>query len=390
MHPGPAPWSIEVSVSTEDQIMKKTDEDTAEVNNKCTDICRDASKPKSCSKICLVNVYPSNQHERAKCIYAVLDEQSNRSLVKSQFFELFNIVSSSSPYTMKMCSGVVTTAGRKVNGFSVKSLDGKTVVALPPLIECNTLPDDRSEIPMPEVTMCFPYLTAVSDKIPPLDPSASILLLLGRDVLSVHKVHEQRNGPLNTPYTQRLDLGWVIVREVCLNVTHHQSSVNAYKTNILPNGRTSFFSPCTKGFNVTERGESPLLAYLPDPPCSLKSSKTSESYTKSLKENVFFRSLEDDKAALSVEDKVFFDIMDKEVYLDEDNHWVAPLPFRFPRMQLPNNREQRLNSLQHTLSKKPNMKTLFFGFMQKVIENEQAEPAPPLQSGEECWYLPIF
>ncbi|XP_026113195.1 uncharacterized protein LOC113091779 [Carassius auratus] len=85
--------------------------------------------------------------------------------------------------------------------------------------------------------------------------------------------------------------------------------------------------------------------------------------------------------------------MDKEVYLDNDNHWVAPLPFRSPRKQLPNNREQaiqRLNSLQCTLSKKPNMKTHFFGFMQKVIENEQAEPAPPLQSEEECWYLPIF
>ncbi len=32
----------------------------------------------------------------------------------------------------------------------------------------------------------------------------------------------------------------------------------------------------------------------------------------------------------------------------------------------------------------------FFDFMQKVIEDKQAELAPPLQSGEECWYLPIF
>jgi len=28
--------------------------------------------------------------------------------------------------------------------------------------------------------------------------------------------------------------------------------------------------------------------------------------------------------------------------------------------------------------------------MQKVIENRQAEPAPPTQPGEELWYLPIF
>ncbi len=99
------------------------------------------------------------------------------------------------------------------------------------------------------------------------------------------------------------------------------------------------------------------------------------------------------KAALSVEDKVFLDIMNEEVFLDEDNHWVAPLPFRSPRIQLPNNREQakqRIMSLQRTLSKKQNMKTHFFYFMQKVIEDKQAELAPPLQSGEEYWYLPIF
>lgn len=183
-----------------------------------------------------MKVYPSNQCQKAKRIYAVLDEQSIRSLVKSQFFDLFNIDSSSSPYTVKTCSGIVSTAGRKVSGFSIESLDGKTVVALPPLIECNSLPDDRSEIPTPEVAVRFPHLTVVSDKIPPLDPSAPILLLLGQDVLSVHKVRKQRNGPHNTPYAQLLDLGWVIVGEVCLDRIHRQLSVNAYKTNILHNG----------------------------------------------------------------------------------------------------------------------------------------------------------
>lgn len=86
-------------------------------------------------------------------------------------------------------------------------------------------------------------------------------------------------------------------------------------------------------------------------------------------------------------------MMNKEVYLDEDNHWVAPLPFRSPRHRLPNNREQamqRLSSLQRTFLKKPGMKEHFFDFMQKVIETRQAELAPPVQPDEECWYLPIF
>lgn len=36
------------------------------------------------------------------------------------------------------------------------------------------------------------------------------------------------------------------------------------------------------------------------------------------------------------------------------------------------------------------MKQHFFDFMQKVLDNQQAEPAPPLQPGQECWYLPTF
>ncbi|XP_018420774.1 PREDICTED: zona pellucida-like domain-containing protein 1 [Nanorana parkeri] len=49
----------------------------------------------------------------------------------------------------------------------------------------------------------FPHLKSLIDYIPALDPNAQILLLLGRDILRVHKVHEQINGSHNTPYPQR-------------------------------------------------------------------------------------------------------------------------------------------------------------------------------------------
>lgn len=76
------------------------------------------------------------------------------------------------------------------------------------------VPDDRTEIPSPEVTHYHPHLRSVAGKILPVDQNALILLLLGRDILRVHKVREQINGPHNAPYAQRLDLGWVIVGAV--------------------------------------------------------------------------------------------------------------------------------------------------------------------------------
>lgn len=97
----------------------------------------------------------------------------------------------------------------------MESQDGETRIPLPTLIECGMLPEDKSEIPMPEIARHYKHLKWVVDKIPALDPSASILILLGRDTPRAHKVHEQCNGPHNGPYAQCLDLGWVIIGEVC-------------------------------------------------------------------------------------------------------------------------------------------------------------------------------
>ncbi|XP_045930179.1 uncharacterized protein LOC123986130 [Micropterus dolomieu] len=77
---------------------------------------------------------------------------------------------------------------------------------------------------------------------------------------------------------------------------------------------------------------------------------------------------------MSVDDNNFLKIMEGEVYMDDQNHWVALLPFRSPRKPLPHNREQasqRLSTLQRSFRRKPDMKQHFFDFMQKVIDNQQ-------------------
>lgn len=185
MHPGPAPWSFggQAEHSPEDkQSGEREDFVPPIVTSKCTEICGGSPTPRSCSKISLVKVFHADNPSKSHRVYAVLDDQSNRSLVKSEFFNLLDINSSESPYTLKTCSGTVETAGRKVSNIIVESLDGKTKVMLPTLLECNHLPDDRSEIPTPECTQYFPHLRPVADKIPPIDTSAPILLLLGRDI----------------------------------------------------------------------------------------------------------------------------------------------------------------------------------------------------------------
>ncbi len=134
-------------------------------------------------------------------------------------------------------------SGRKAVDFQIETLDGKTCLDLPPLIECNEIMSNRSEIPTPEVALAHPHLKSVAQFIPKLDPDAQILVLLGRDMIRVHKARQQINGPHNAPFAQRLDLGWVIVGDVCINRAH-KPMVSVFKTNILDNGRPSLLTPC--------------------------------------------------------------------------------------------------------------------------------------------------
>lgn len=120
-------------------------------------------------------------------MYAVIDEQSNRSLARSEFFETFNDKSSPALYTLKICTGSVESTGRRACGYMIESLDEKICIPLPDLIGCRELPNNRSEIPTPS-TDHHPHLRSIADETPPRDPNAEILLLLlGRYILRIHK-----------------------------------------------------------------------------------------------------------------------------------------------------------------------------------------------------------
>lgn len=79
------------------------------------------------------------------------------------------------------------------------------------------MPYDKSEIPTPDAAKHHVHLKPIAHLISELDADAQIVFLLGRDVLQVHKVRDQCNRPNSAPYGQRLELGWVVVGDVCLD-----------------------------------------------------------------------------------------------------------------------------------------------------------------------------
>jgi hypothetical protein len=98
-------------------------------------------------------------------------------------------------YLLSTCgASKVTKFGRRIQGLSMQSMKGDTI-QLPKLIECDSIPRDKREIPTPELVRKFPHLQEIAREIPPLDPKAQIHLLIGRDAPEILKVRAFKNGP---------------------------------------------------------------------------------------------------------------------------------------------------------------------------------------------------
>ncbi|XP_033099902.1 uncharacterized protein LOC117103452 [Anneissia japonica] len=93
----------------------------------------------------------------------------------------------------------------------------------------------------------------------------------------------------------------------------------------------------------------------------------------------------DDFLSLSVEERKFLEIMEKEGGL-RDGKWTAPLPFKKLRERLPNIREQAWSRAQiprKNMDRNPLKKQHMLDFMDGVINKGHAEVASPLKNDEE-------
>ncbi len=124
------------------------------------------------------------------------------------------------------------------------------------------------------------------------------------------------NGPSNAPYAQRLDLGWVVVGDVCLGSVHRSASLSTYRTHVLDNGRPSLLPPCPNKLRVKEKFD-----IKPLPEIALACDKTFVYNDYAIGDTIFERSKDDNKVGLSIDDRCFLEIMDREMFMDESNSW---------------------------------------------------------------------
>lgn len=122
MHPGPAPKVMAPLTSPHNGGEGEESNDIkAVVNSNCTEVCCTGEVSQSCLKICLVKVYHKDHPDKAIKAYVILDDQSNRSLARSSFFEQFNIKCDSYSYSLRTCSSTVEKSSRRAEDFVVES-----------------------------------------------------------------------------------------------------------------------------------------------------------------------------------------------------------------------------------------------------------------------------
>ena len=110
----------------------KTAKEVESVEAKCITICSGEGGGLSCSKIVLVDLYSKQAPNSFKRVYAVLDDQSNASLISSELADELGADGPVEKYYLSTCSGErAERYGRRVNSIYVRSLNGYTS-ELPP------------------------------------------------------------------------------------------------------------------------------------------------------------------------------------------------------------------------------------------------------------------
>ena len=100
----------------------------------------------SCSKTLLVDVYSRRNPHLTKRVYAIVDQQSNSSLVTGELADDLGVDGPLEKYFLSKCSGENKKYRRRVADIAVHSLSGAEF-AIPTLTECDMIPRDKRKIP---------------------------------------------------------------------------------------------------------------------------------------------------------------------------------------------------------------------------------------------------
>ena len=314
-------------------------------------------------------VFHKNDMANKRLVYAMLDTQSDTTFVTEETCEELGITGVSTRLKLStMSSTNEVIASQRINGLRICGFSETEDIQLPTVYTRESIPVNRSHIPTGRIAQNWKHLEPISRNMPQSTLNINVGLLIGYNCARALAPLEVIVGDCCEPYGQRTPLGWSIVgvteRETSDDfggVCHRLSAAETLKKNE-NSGSTLSFRPAVKEVICPQQ---------------------------------VIRTLERDFAEdvtgkpYSFEDIKFLKILDEGVRIRKDGHYEMPLPMKeFPALQ--NNFKtalQRTKKLQPKLERDEQFREHYVTFMNNMIEQGYAEPAPK-QTSSEVWYIP--
>lgn len=103
----------------------KPEDHGEEIQSSYTAVCGDRTAGLSCSKIILLDVFHESRPDEIHRVYAVVDDQSNASMISPELVDTFSLDGSKEKYFLSTCSNTKEVKyGRRVTEIIARSING--------------------------------------------------------------------------------------------------------------------------------------------------------------------------------------------------------------------------------------------------------------------------
>ena len=319
-----------------------------------------------------VPVWVSSVNEPFKeiLVYAMLDSQSDTSFITSSLAQ--RISTEKTGHTLKlttMTSSDEKIQCQKVSNLRIRGYQSQKTIHMPDMFTRDEIPAKLTHIPSIQEIKQWPHLQHITHEMV-ADSTIPVGLLIGYNCPQVFIPRCTAAGKDCEPFGILTDVGWTVMGQRSLCDSHSPSITHVVS--------------CTKN-DLPHNPERKHVSF------KCISSQRQAANILSLLE-YDFKDVESQNESLSIEDKMFLDLMEKEIKV-VDGYVTMPLPFRSKpfKNKSYDTALTRFAGLLKKFRKSLCYEKQYKAFIDDILAKNEAELVPLHdRNNSDTWYIPHF
>ena len=335
----------------------------------CTRVCGDTALSAYCAKVLLVDLAMASDPINTIRVYAIIDEQSDTTVVDERIADYFGGDFPSRNITTKFVTNkaVFKHQAKVMPDLKIKGVRCKYSETLRGALTYPSVADNKHQVATPDIVERFRHTAKYSRFFPTLDDQAQVLVLIGLDNIHIHRSDRLTR---TAPYVHRTPLGYALVGKVCSDTAGSEHTATVLRTQT-----------CDSNNILLEDIEFPKIT-------TVFPAKNSN-----LDFDIMETRNDDESVGFSADDKTFLHLMKKGEFVNPSGNLTYPLPI-IKEYCLPDNRDTIYRRTTGTLRSIKRSQTKLDAVL-KIMEGDiNAGNVEQLQSEKRVigsdWYLPPF